>query len=285
MRSPPRLLTAVDHYENFPVASALVPARLRPAVRALYQFARHADDVADEGDLPPAARLEELARLRDALADPPRATHPVVERLRPHLLEHRLSRDACVDLLSAFEQDVTVTRYADWPALRDYCRRSADPVGRLILELFGCRRADTEPLSDAICTALQLINFTQDTASDWRRGRLYVPLDELASAGLREADVAAAVEARRCPQALRALLARQVERASALLESGAPLAARVPRRLGWELRAIVAGGRRIVERLRAGGCDPIAARPALGWRDAPALLRLALASTQSAPLR
>jgi squalene synthase HpnC len=284
MHATPGLLTGVDHYENFPIASVLLPADLRPAVVAIYRFARYADDVADEGDAPSAWRLAELARLRDALLDPAAPEHPIAAQLRPHLNAHRLSVPACTALLSAFEQDVRVSRYADTDALLDYCRRSANPVGQLMLELFDCRRGDTLALSDRICTALQLINFAQDTAIDWRRGRLYLPQCDLAAGGLREADVQAAVAAGRAPTALRALLGVQVERAAAMLEAGAPLARLVPRRLGWELRAIVAGGRRIVERLRRGGYDPIAHRPALGWRDAPALLRLLFAAPAQAPI-
>lgn len=271
------LVTGVDHYENFPVASILVPRHLRPALVALYRFARYADDVADEGDAPAVMRLAELARLESALRlDTPGgdADHPVVAALRPHLGAHRLSVADCAALLSAFRQDVTVTRYADFAALRDYCRRSADPVGHLVLELFGCRTARAEPWADAICTALQLINFLQDVAPDWRRGRLYLPLDSLAGEGLDAAAVGAAVAAGSAPPPLRRCIAREARRAGALLESGAPLLGEVPRRLAWELRATLAGGRRILDRLDAGGFDPIAHRPRLSWRDAPALMRL-----------
>jgi squalene synthase HpnC len=272
---PTGVLSGVDHYENFPVASVLMPARIRPAVIAIYHFARYADDVADEGDAPAARRIAELDRLRDALLHPPgHDDPPQVAALRPHLAAHGLGTDECLALLSAFRQDVTTTRYASRAQLLDYCRRSADPVGRLVLALFGRRDARTEPLSDAICSALQLINFLQDTAIDWRRGRLYLPTDELAAAGLDEDAIARACAAGRAPDALRAFLARQTRLAGALLESGAPLIALVPTRLAWELRATLAGGRRIVERLSAGGHDPFAARPHLTWRDAPALARL-----------
>ncbi len=266
-----RAVTGVDHYENFPVASVLVPARLRPAVIALYRFARHADDVADEGDAPAADRLEELERMREALAG--RGGHPQVDSLLPHITRHGLTLAECAALLSAFEQDVRRQRYVDEADLRDYCARSANPVGRLMLELFGCRTPANEASSDAICTALQLINFLQDTAIDWRRGRLYVPLDQLAHAGVDERAFDHAVTSGRSGPALRAVFEARCRAAGALLESGAPLSRRVPWRLGLELRAIVAGGMRIVARMARDGHDPIARRPTLGWRDALPLIR------------
>ncbi|MFN8841448.1 MAG: squalene synthase HpnC [Burkholderiales bacterium] len=273
----------VEHYENFPVASWLMPARLRPAVVAIYRFARHADDVADEGDAPPEARLAELAALRADVAAA-RAGHepaaPTVAGLVPHVCAHGLDWSRFDALLSACEQDVRVKRYADFAALLDYCTRSADPVGQLVLALAGRLDATTRPLSDRICSALQLINFLQDAAIDWRRGRLYLPLDSLARHGCTEADVEHAVRDGRAGDALRACVAAEARRARAMLAEGAPLAARVGGRLGWELRAIVAGGARILAKLAAGGHDPYAARPALAGRDAlplaGAVLRLAL---------
>jgi squalene synthase HpnC len=273
----------VEHYENFPVASWLMPARLRPAVVAIYRFARHADDLADEGDAPADERLAALGALRDAVnraragAEP---GDPVVAQLVPHVAAHRLDWSRFEALLSAFEQDVTVHRYPDASALLDYCRRSADPVGQLVLALSERLDDTTRPLSDRICTALQLINFLQDAAIDWRRGRLYLPLDALSRHGLDETDVARASASGRADPALRACVAAEARRAGAMLAEGAPLAGRVGGRLGWELRAIVAGGARILERLAAGGHDPFAARPALTARDAlplaGAMLRLAL---------
>ena len=271
---PLPLVTGVDHYENFPVASVLVPSRLRPAVVALYNFARHADDVADEGDALPAQRLAELDRLRDAFLAHGTVEHPLVTRLLPYLQRHNLPQGECLALLSAFRQDVTVHRYETHAQVLDYCARSANPVGRLMLGIFGCRTPATEALSDAICTALQLINFLQDLAIDWSRGRLYLPLAELREKGLGEDEIARAVTHGRAPPALCEAIAAQVRRTSALLESGADLIPRVPSRLGWEVRATMAGGRRILERLSSGGHDPIAHRPRIGWRDTPALLRL-----------
>lgn len=271
--TPAGLLSSVDHYENFPVASLLVPARLRPAIAAIYRFARHADDLADEGDAPPAQRIAALDELADGLRNPA-STIPVLAALHPHLQAHRLPIAPFEALLSAFRQDVQTCRYPDFATLQDYCRRSADPVGELVLRLFGNWNEDTRLPSSRICTALQLINFLQDTATDWSRGRLYLPLDELVAAGLDETDLAQAAAAGRAGPQLRALLEGQAARARGLLESGASLVPRVPRRLGWELRAIIAGGLRILERLAANGHDPFDARPSLGWRDTPALVRL-----------
>jgi squalene synthase HpnC len=269
----PTAVTSVDHYENFPVASLLVPAPLRPAIAAIYRFARHADDIADEGDAPAQQRLADLALLATALRDPSTAI-PVVAALHPHLKSHALPVEPLEALLSAFRQDVSTTRYADFGELADYCRRSADPVGELVLRLFGAWRDDTRVPSGQICTALQLINFLQDLAIDWRRGRLYLPLDELRAAGLGESDLEQASRENRAPAALRAFVGAQSARAREMLESGASLIPRVPRRLGWELRAIVAGGTRVLDKLSANGHDPFAARPSLSWRDAPALALL-----------
>ena len=280
----------VEHYENFPVASWLMPARLRPAVVAIYRFARHADDVADEGDAPAAERLAVLRALRDDLdrartGQPVQA--PVVAQLVPHVRAHRLDWSRFDALLSAFEQDVTVHRYPDVETLLDYCRRSADPVGQLVLALAGRLDETTRVASDRICSALQLINFLQDAAIDWSRGRLYLPLDALARHGAGEADLARAAAERRATPALRACIAAEARRAADMLAGGAGLPARVGGRLGWELRAIVAGGARILERLAAGGHDPFAARPVLTRRDAlplaGAMLRLAIASPALPP--
>jgi squalene synthase HpnC len=265
----------VAHYENFPVASWLVPARSRPAITALYRFARYADDVADEGEVAPVERLTELAALDRALIDVTSA-HPMVSPLRPYLRDQPAALADCQALLSAFRQDVTVHRHADFAALADYCARSAAPVGRLMLGLFGCRRPDLIGLSDAICTALQLINFVQDMAIDWQRGRLYIPLDELLAAGLTEDEIDQALRQRCASPALRQLIESQTRRCAALLESGAALVRLVPWRLGLELRGVMAGGRRIIELLARTGYDPFAHRPALRSADTPALLRLAI---------
>ena len=269
----PTPVASLDHYENFPVASLLVPRRQRRSVAAIYRFARYADDLADEGDATPAQRLaalDDLDRaLRGAVGDP-----PVVAQLRPHLRQHGLPVAPLRALLSAFAQDVGPVRHASWDSVTDYCSRSAVPVGELMLRLFGVWNESTRIQSEQICTALQVLNFLQDLAPDWRRDRLYLPLDELREAGLDEADVARSVAAGGAGARLAHFLAGQTDRARCLLESGAVLVRHVPWRLSLELRAIVAGGLRVAEQLRAGGHDPIARRPELGWRDAPALVRL-----------
>lgn len=260
---------SVGHYENFPVASFLVPPRERRAVVAIYRFAREADDLADEGDAPPEARLAALARYRravDAIAggadDAILAGAPFAELARA-VREHALPTAPLADLLSAFAQDVTVRRYPDFTALADYCRRSANPVGRLLLALY--RRASPENLaaSDAICTGLQLANFWQDVAIDWAKGRVYLPQDDLERHGVTERQIAEG----RCDDAWRSLLRFQTARARALLVGGRPLASRLPWRIGLELRAVVAGGLAILDRIDAAGGDVFRARPVLSPRD------------------
>jgi squalene synthase HpnC len=280
-------LHGVEHYENFPVASWLMPARLRPAVIAIYRFARHADDIADEGDASDDARLTALAALEVDIrlaraGEAPQSTW--VAGLVPHVAAHRLDWSRFEALLSAFRQDVETHRYADFATLLDYCGRSADPVGQLILALSGHLTDENRALSDQICSALQLINFLQDAAIDWRRGRLYLPLESLARHGLTEADVDLAATRHQAGQALRDCIAHEAQRAQAMLARGAPLASRTGGRLGWELRAIVAGGQRILLKLAAGGHDPFVRRPALERKDAlPLALAIARLALRPAP--
>lgn len=256
----------IDHYENFPVASFLLPRRLVPAVEAIYAFARSADDLADEGEATPEERLAALAQYESwlELAGRGEATgNPIFDRLAGVIRDYALPLQPFRDLLSAFKQDVVTTRYPDFGALRDYCRRSADPVGRLMLHLYGAADAANLAASDAVCTALQLINFWQDVAIDWDKRRIYLPLDDLAAHGVTEADIAAGSTGARW----RSLLAFEVERARSLMLSGAPLATRLPGRIGWELRLVVQGGLRILDLIEANGYDVFRHRPALGWSD------------------
>ena len=270
----PWIGSSTDHYENFPVASWLLPQSARPPIAAVYRFARYADDIADEGSVDDETRLQELERLRLAVVSPANAQHPIVAQLRPFLGSFGLETQWFLDLLSAFAQDVQVKRHPDRAHLMDYCRRSADPVGKIVLQVFGCRNRATEPLSNSICSALQLINFLQDFANDWRVGRLYIPEDELLMAGLDEKCIEDAIRQHRAPQQLRMLIERQAQFAQNLLDSGKPLFSLVPWRLGLELRAIVAGGSRILEKLASSGFDPIASRPKLSKRDIlPSLIR------------
>jgi squalene synthase HpnC len=252
----------VGHYENFPVASLLLPARLRPAVRAIYRFARTADDLADEGDAPPAARLAALGALEREL-DSLLAADGRWPDLAAAVREHGLPLAPFRDLLSAFAQDVTTPRYADYPALLDYCRRSANPIGRLLLALY--RRVDPaeQSMADAICTGLQLTNFWQDIAVDWTKGRVYLPQEDLRQFGVAEEQIAE----QRVDAAWSALLAFEVARTRALLQAGAPLARALGGRVGLELRLVVQGGLRILERIDAVNGDVFHRRPALSAGD------------------
>lgn len=269
---------SVDHYENFPVASVLCPPALRPAVAAIYGFARTADDLADEGEAAPEQRLADLADYRrdlDAVAagQPPSTRwRGIFAALAAAIQRHALPYALLADLLSAFEQDVVQQRYADRAELLDYCRRSANPVGRLLLHLYGFGDPVALQRSDAICTALQLANFWQDLGVDTRRGRLYLPLADCERHGV---DPQAVLAGRDSP-ALRALLAAQVAWTRALMHAGAPLVHTVPGRAGWELRGVVQGGLRILEKIESGGFDSLARRPTLGALDLPLLAWRAL---------
>jgi phytoene synthase len=263
------LRVAVAHYENFPVASVLLPARLRSPVAIIYRFARSADDLADEGSDPPERRLAKLEAYRRQLGAPAEPLLRDVERIA---VEHGLPRQLFRDLLDAFSQDVTKTRYADYAELLDYCRRSANPVGRLLLHLFKHTSETDLRRSDAICTSLQLINFWQDVAIDYAKGRIYLPLDEMRKHGVTEEHVAA----RRCDAAWRSLMAFQVGRARELMLSGAPLGRALPGRIGLEIRATVQGGLRILERIEKVDFDVFRRRPVLKWFDWPLLAARAL---------
>lgn len=265
---------SVDHYENFPVASVLCPPALRPAVTAIYHYARTADDLADEGDAPAARRLADLAAYRADLhaaasgAAPSSRWAAVFGPLAGAIAKHALPLPLLEDLLSAFAQDVVQTRYADRDELLDYCRRSADPVGRLLLHLYGVHDADSLRRSDAICSALQLINFWQDLSIDLPRGRLYIPLDQCAAHGVDEA----ALFLQHDSVASRALVQAQCQWARALMLSGAPLVHRLPGRAGWELRGVVQGGLRILDKIEALRFATLRRRPRLGAIDGPLIV-------------
>jgi hydroxysqualene synthase len=270
---------SIDHYENFPVASLLCPPALRPAVSAIYWFARTADDIADEGDADAATRLAVLAAYRADLLGTLSAAAPsprwpkVFAALHATLQAHPLPPALLLDLLSAFEQDVQKHTYADRAELLDYCRRSANPVGRLLLHLYGVHGSSALRQSDAICTALQLINFWQDLGVDTRRGRLYVPATDCERFGMT---ATALRQARSETPALRALVSELVNWARALMLEGAPLVHTVPGRAGWELRLVVQGGLRILDKIEALKFATIETRPALRWYDAPVLFWRAL---------
>ena len=257
---------AIDHYENFPVASILLPRRLVPAVEAIYAFARSADDLADEGDATPQQRLDALQayeRQLDLIEAGDMPADPMFARLAAVVAQYRLSLQPMRDLLSAFQQDVVTHRYADYASLLDYCRRSADPVGRLMLALYGADDAHNLRESDAICSALQLTNFWQDVAIDFTKGRVYIPQEDLARFNVSES----ALRAGTVDAPFQALMRFEVERARALMLSGAPLVKRLPGRIGMELRMIVQGGLRILEKLDGAGYDVFRRRPVLAWHD------------------
>lgn len=257
---------SVDHYENFPVASLLVPPHLRRPIAVIYHFARSADDLADEGTDPPAARLAALAAYRAELERIAAGTLPqlpLFADLAQVIRDHKLPLQLFHDLLDAFAQDVVKTRYANYTELLDYCRRSANPVGRLVLHLFGRTESARLQESDAICTALQLINFWQDVAVDWHKQRIYLPQDDMTRFGVTEEDIATG----QCHDAWRALMDFEVQRTRAMMLDGAPLASALPGRIGWELRLIVLGGLRILERIEAVGYDVFRHRPMLGKGD------------------
>jgi phytoene synthase len=271
-------IMAVDHYENFPVASVLLPARLREPVAAIYWFARNADDFADEGDLSADERralLGEYQAELDAIERDQPTRHPVFLRLRPVIAYYRLPLQLFRDLLDAFQQDVHKERYRDFADLMDYCRRSADPVGRLLLHLFGQATAQNLERSDAICSALQLINHWQDVGIDAAKGahgRIYLPQDDMARFGVGDEVVIRRAVGTPASADFQRLLRFQVDRARALMLSGAPLGWDLPGRMGLEIRAIVAGGLRILDKIEAVDYDVFKRRPKLEAFDWPLIM-------------
>lgn len=269
----PRLVridaVSVNHYENFPVASVLCPPAIRPAVVAIYYYARTADDLADEGDASASQRLTDLAAYRADLnaiyADqaPSGRWSGVFEALALRRIQFGLPAPLLHDLLDAFEQDVHNPPYPDRPTLLDYCRRSANPIGRLLLHLYGVHDADALRQADAVCTALQLINFWQDLGVDGPRGRRYVPDADARAHGVSPAELQACVDSPRSRALVRALC----QWTRALMHEGAPLALRIPGRAGWELRLVVQGGLRILERIEQMDHASLARRPKLTAAD------------------
>ena len=256
----------VDHYENFPVASILLPRRLHAPVQTIYAFARSADDLADEGDATPEQRLTALAAYRDELdriASEKTPQTQLFQELAQVINNYRLPFQPFQDLLSAFEQDVTVTRYASYDSLLDYCQRSANPVGILMLHLYEHTGTGQQHAANAICSALQLINFWQDVAIDWQKQRIYIPREDMQAFNVSEQHIATQT----CDAAWQSLMQFETERARTMLLSGAPLALQLPGRIGWELRLIVQGGLRILEALEQANYDVFRHRPELGPRD------------------
>jgi squalene synthase HpnC len=265
----------VAHYENFPVATWLAPAALRPAIVAIYHFARTADDIADEGSADAKQRLAQLdhyASMLDRIATGERPDEPPFASLTDAIRDHALPLAPFRDLLSAFRQDVLKTRYADFADLLDYCSRSANPIGRLLLHLYGIGDGERQRQADAICTGLQLANFWQDVAIDWNNGRVYLPKDDMRRYNVDEGQIAHG----RCDERWRLLIAFEVQRTRAMLESGRALAQALPLRLKLELKMIVAGGLRILRSIDAVDGDVFRHRPVLSRGDWAAMSAAAL---------
>lgn len=277
-RTPPPSAAPVDHYENFPVASWLCPPRLRPAIAAIYWFARTADDIADEGHAASETRLEHLAAFRGDLtaiaSDLPASDQwpQVFGPLQRVLNDYRLPTDLLNLLLDAFEQDVRFTaehrRYQDDAELVDYCTRSANPVGRLLLHLYGIQDEASLAQSDQICTALQLINFWQDLSVDVPRDRWYPSVQSMQRHQVTDADLQADSES----LAAKNLVADYVARARTMMRTGAPLACQIPGRAGWELRFVVQGALRILDKIETLKFATWRTRPKLKAMDFPVIL-------------
>lgn len=269
---------AREHYENFPVASLLLPGRMRPPVAAIYAFARQADDFADEPDHA-GRRLELLRQWRSRLDRAARddADHPIFIALADTIRNHRLPLTPLHDLISAFEQDVTVRSYETFEQLAAYCRLSANPVGRLILHLFGHRDEAMLAQSDAICTALQLANFWQDVGVDLDKGRCYIPGEDLERFGCSRDHLAE----RRRSDAFADVLRFEIGRTRELFSRGAALPSAVGGRLGFELKLVVLGGLRVLERIEQADCDVFTRRPSLKSGDWARLMMRATFFTPS----
>lgn len=273
------LAHAQQHYENFPVASVLLPKRYRTAVAMIYSFARQADDFADEGEVTPEQRLANLQRFRDELELIQAYIQPNTDffrALQQTIQAHRLPPQPFLDLLDAFSQDVVKTRYANFDEVMDYCQRSANPVGNLLLHLYGHATPEKLAKSDDICSALQLINFYQDIAIDFDKNegkrRIYLCQDEMQAAGIQESDIAN----KRVNAQWQAFMLMNIHRAEHLLKRGKPLGKQLPGRLGLELRMIIAGGERIISKLKTCKGDIFYHRPQLTKWDWVIILLKAL---------
>lgn len=253
---------ALQHYENFPVASILLPRYLRHPVQVIYAFARQADDIADEGDDLPKVRLKKLQQYvaeLDLIERGETTDKPLFRDLASVIQQYQLPLQYFRNLLDAFSQDVHKTRYTNFGEVMDYCRRSANPIGRLLLHLYRQTDARQLALSDNICTALQLINFLQDIALDFHKGRIYLPQDELARYSIREQHL---TRGDASPQWW-PFMQFQIERTRKILQTGAPLGKQLSGRIGLELRLIILGGERILQKLHRTQGDIFYQRPVL----------------------
>ena len=275
---------SVGHYENFPVASLLLPRELRGPVALIYRFARTADDFADEGDAPPGLRLERLDAYRhelSAIAAGGSPEAPLFRDLARLVRERGVPVRLLGDLLDAFSQDVVKNRYADFDQVLAYCRRSANPVGRLLLHLFGKSSPENCDLSDRICSALQLVNFWQDVDIDFAtKNRVYLPEDEMRRFGVTESHL----RERRCDRPFQDLMRFQVDRARHMMLEGSPLVGRLEGRFRLEIALTVQGGLRVLEKLERAGYDMFRHRPVHRWFDWPLLFARALAAGSGAPI-
>lgn len=269
---------ARNHYENFHVASFLLPKRLHQDFYNVYAFCRWADDLGDEiPDRAESLRLLEWWRTELDEMYACRMSHPVFVALRETVDRHELPKQPFADLIRAFVQDQTVKRYADWSEVREYCRYSANPVGRLVLGLCGYRGGRREELSDATCTALQLANFWQDISVDLGKDRVYLPADLMARHGYSAEDLFAGREDTR----FAAVLREAVEYARALFHEGLPLTRMVDRRLALDLELFSRGGLRVLDKIASRGYRVLHGRPSIGKAERlgifmSSLLRVAL---------
>ncbi len=256
----------VNHYENFPVASWLLPGKLRRPIEIIYAFARTADDFADEGDIPAAERLQQLDAYRqelDRIAANQAPTQALFHDIANIIAEYALPIQLFRDLLDVFSQDVIKSRYANFDEVLDYCRRSANPIGRLLLHLYGAASPQNLRHSDAICSALQLINFWQDVAIDWKKNRVYLPQDEMLRYGVSDRDIAMEIDS----SAWQQLIRFQCIRSRQMIQSGAPLTRALRGRIGWELRFVISGGLRILDKIEAVNGDVFRHRPLMSKWD------------------
>lgn len=265
------LTSAVDHYENFPVASVLLPKRLRPAIASIYWFARSADDIADEGNALPSARLAALGVYREqlnAIAAHRPVEHSKFAQLANTIYTHSLPIELFTNLLTAFELDCTKKQYKNWPELGAYCAHSANPVGRIVLHLFKLNSPQNFVWSDSICTGLQLTNFLQDIAHDWlKMSRIYIPIEDLSAAQLGPDDIALAAKSKIVDTRLEQVLRVQHHRAAEYLNFGKPLVKQLPLRLGLEIATTIAGGEQILTKMQRQQYSGFAKRPKLERMD------------------
>jgi len=260
---------ATNHYENFHVVSFLLPKRLHQDFYNVYAYCRWADDLADElGDTAESLRLLNWWRGELDAMYQGHATHPVFAALGSTVTQYRIPRQPFSDLLDAFVQDQTVTRYRNWEEVFAYCRNSANPVGRLILYLGGYSDVARQRLSDATCTALQLANFWQDVTVDLLKDRVYIPLDVMERYGYTLEDLFA----RRFTPAFANVMREVVDRARELFLEGLPLSGMVDRRLAIDLDLFSRGGMRVLEKIEQQGYDVLAARPAISKVERVGLL-------------